>query len=105
MAFSSKLERDGAAAKITLIGELDAAAAPQFKADVEAAADGSVQQLVLLCEQLDYIASAGLRVLIFARQKMGTGVDIYVIGAQEQVLDTLEKTGFANSVIVQDTYA
>src|SRR5512135_2935202 len=98
MAFSTRYERDGTAAKIALIGELDAAAAPQFRQDIEAAAaEGGVQQLVLLVEELDYIASAGLRVLIFARQKMGAGVDIYVIGAQEQVLDTLEKTGFSNS--------
>lgn len=106
MAFSTKYERDGSTAKITLIGELDAAAAPQFKKDIEAAAaEGGIQQLVLLVQELDYIASAGLRVLIFARQQMGSGVDIFVVGAQEQVLDTLEKTGFSHSVILQDTYA
>ncbi len=106
MAFSSSYARNGSTVMITLIGDLDAPAASVFKQDIEtAAAEGAVSELVLLTAGLDYIASAGLRVLIFARQKMGSGVDIYVVGAQEQVLDTLEKTGFSNSVILQDSYA
>ncbi len=106
MAFSTKLEKTDGIARITLVGELDASSAPLFKDEVErAAADGNVEQLVLLVQDLTYIASAGLRVLIFARQKMGTNVDIYIIGAQEQVIDTLQKTGFDRSCILQDTYA
>ncbi len=42
--------------------------------------------------------------LIFAKQKMGADADIYVVGGQEQVIDTLEKTGFDQSVIIQDQY-
>ncbi len=106
MAFSAKLDKTDGIARITLAGELDASAAPLFKEEVERAAEGApVEQLVLLVQDLSYIASAGLRVLIFAKQKMGTSVDIYVIGAQEQVLDTLQKTGFDRSCILQDTYA
>ncbi len=105
MAFSSKLEQKSDAAVITLAGELDTPAAQVFKEDVERATVSHPKRLVLMMGDLDYIASAGLRVLIFARQKMGSGVDIYIIGAQDQVVDTLEKTGFSNSVIMQDTYA
>ncbi len=106
MAFDVMLEKTDGIARITLAGELDAASAPVFREAVERAAEGGpVEQLVLLVQDLSYIASAGLRVLIFAKQKMGTGVDIYVIGAQEQVIDTLQKTGFDRSCILQDTYA
>jgi anti-anti-sigma factor len=72
---------------------------------VEEAVADHPQRLVLMMHDLDYIASAGLRVLVFAKQKMGPGVDIYVIAASEQVLDTLHKTGFDRSCIVQDVYA
>ncbi len=104
MAFSASMTMDGGTAKIALMGELDASAAPAFRAEIEKAASEHAQRLVLLLENLEYIASAGLRVLIFAKQKMGAQVDVYVIGAQEQVMDTLRMAGFANSVIVQDSY-
>jgi anti-anti-sigma regulatory factor len=35
---------------------------------------------------------------------MGAGVDLYVIGAQQQVKDTLQMTGFDRSIIALDTY-
>ena len=105
MAFSSRLERSDGTALITLVGELDAASASLFKEEVERAATTQVDRLVLLMKDLTYIASAGLRVLIFAKQKMGARVEIYIIGAQEQVVDTLQKTGFDRSCTMQDTYA
>ena len=50
------------------------------------------------------MSSAGLRVLVFAKQKMSSSVDIYVVGAQEYVVNTLEKVGLHNSLIIQETY-
>jgi anti-anti-sigma factor len=104
MAFSATLETTNDIAQITLSGDLDASSAGLFKAEIEKAAGQPVKHLVLLMQDLEYIASAGLRVLIFAKQKMGAHADIYVVGAQEMVLDTLEKTGFDQSVIVTDAY-
>lgn len=91
--------------RITLGGELDAASAPQFKEAVEKAAAVKPKRLVLFMGQLSFLASAGLRVLIFAKQKMGPGVSIYVVGSQGPVLNTLEMSGFHQSVYVQTTYA
>ncbi len=104
MAFNATLEKTDAIAKITITGELDASGAPAFKQEVEKAAAEDVKKLVLMMKDLEYMASAGLRVLIFAKQKMGTGVDIYLISPQEMVMDTIEKTGFHHSVIVMDEY-
>ena len=42
--------------------------------------------------------------LIFAKQKMGSGVDILVVEPQEQIKETLEMTGLLYSVEVLDTY-
>lgn len=104
MAFNATLETNNGIAKITLSGELDASTAPIFKTEVERAAAEQVKRLVLLMQDLDYMSSAGLRVLIFTKQKMGVNTDVYVVGAQEMVLETLEKTGFDQSVIVLDEY-
>lgn len=102
MAFNATVEMTGAIAKLTLSGELDASTAPIFKSAVEKVLKNEVKRLVLLMQDLEYMASAGLRILIFAKQKMGANVDVYIVGAQDLVMNTLEKTGFLHSVIVSD---
>lgn len=104
MTFTATLEIIDDVAKITLAGELDAATAPFLKAEVEQAYEQKAKRLVLFAHDLEYMASAGLRVLLFSKQKLGAHVDIYVVGAQEFILETLEKTGFAQSVIIVDKY-
>ena len=105
MTFAAISEIDDDIAKITLSGELDASTAPVFKEEVESIAGQDISKLVLLTKDLEYMSSAGLRVLIFSKQKMGANVQIYVVSPQEMVLDTLEKTGFHHSVTIVDEYA
>jgi anti-anti-sigma factor len=104
MAFSASLNMKGDVGIITLTGELDAASAPQFREEIESAVSQGATKLALEMPELSYMASAGLRALVFAKQKMGAQSDIYVIGAQESVKETLELTGFASSVIELDRY-
>jgi anti-anti-sigma factor len=105
MAFNITMEMtDQGIAKITLVGELDASVDPDFRAQVDNAAAQRAKRLVLLMQDLEYMSSAGLRALVFARQKMGANVDIYIVGAQEMVLETIEMTGFHHSVMLLDEY-
>jgi anti-anti-sigma factor len=104
MAFTVNGLVSNGVATITLSGELDASGAPAFREQVEKVSAETPKRLVLMVQDLEYIASAGLRVLIFSKQKMGSDVDIYVVGAQDQVQDTLEKTGFSKSVISVERY-
>lgn len=104
MAFHLTSETVNGIAKLTLVGELDAASAGTFRETIEQAAASLPKRLVLIADGLTYMASAGLRALVFARQKMGAHVDIYLIGVQEPVRETLEMTGFHHSVILLDTY-
>ena len=104
MAFNATLEISGNIAKINLSGELDANSAGDFRTKVEEAAAANPQKLVLMMEDLTFMASAGLRVLIFAKQKMGSDVDVYVIAPQDPVRETMEMTGFHHSVIMLDEY-
>jgi anti-anti-sigma factor len=104
MPFISTVRIDRGVARIVLSGELDASSAPAFRTDIEKAAAAGVSRLALEMADLSYMASAGLRALVFAKQKMGASVDIYVIGAQASVTETLELTGFHNSVIALPVY-
>jgi len=106
MAFNSTLETiNYNIAKITLSGELDRNVADEFKGKVETLAQNKdLKTLVLDMTDLSYMASAGLRVLIFAKQQMGSAVTIFIVGAQEMVADTIEKTGFNHSVVMLSEY-
>lgn len=104
MAFDATLEMVNGIAKITLTGELDASVAPIFREKIESAAEQNAAKLVLMVEGLEYMSSAGLRTLVFAKQKMGQKVDIFIVGAQPQVVDPIKQTGFHHSVIMLDTY-
>jgi len=105
MGFNISVEEGQGEATLKLSGELDAAAAPQFKEAIEKVAQEKPARLVLLMDELEFMASAGLRVLIFARQKMGPGVSLYVVGSRGPVLNTLKMSGFHHSVYLQETYA
>lgn len=104
MSFESALAVSNGIATITLSGELDASRAGDFRVLVDQAAADKPRRLVLRMENLEYMSSAGLRALIFAKQKMGQGVDIYVVGANEGVDETLRMTGFHYSVVMMDAY-
>jgi anti-anti-sigma factor len=105
MALNISVAQSPDEAIIKLSGELDASTAPQFRDAVEKVAEAKPKRLVFLMGELEFMASAGLRVLIFAKQKMGGGVSLYVVGSHGPVLNTLTMSGFHHSVILQDTYS
>ncbi len=104
MALTAKLEIVNNVAKIALAGRLDASTANQFRELIEQAATQKVKAAALLLGDLEYMASAGLRILVFARQKMGVGVKIYVVAPQDLVRETIEISGFSQAVILLPTY-
>lgn len=104
MAFESTLEMKNDIALITLVGELDASVAQTFRESIEKAATNKARKLVLQLAGLEYMSSAGLRTLVFAKQKMGGAVTIYVVGAQPQVVEPIRQTGFHHSVTMMDSY-
>lgn len=104
MDFTISSEVVDKVAKITLAGELDSLSARVFQKEIEKVALQSPTELVLDMEHLAFMSSAGLRVLIFSKQKMGVGLTIYVVKPQEAIVDTLEKTGLQHSVNIVDQY-
>ncbi len=105
MAFAVRIESfepSTREARLSLSGELDAAAAGELKRAIEEVAAREPQTVVLRMKDLTFMASAGLRVLIFAKQKMGGGVVLKLVGCRDAVRETLEMSGFARSVVLED---
>jgi len=92
----------GSTARIELSGELDGTSAPKLRQAVDEVLGSKPEQLILQVENLTFMASAGLRILIFAKQKQ-PGVKIYLVKPQEAIIDTLRKTGFYDGVYVTET--
>ncbi|HWS36239.1 MAG TPA: anti-sigma factor antagonist [Actinoplanes sp.] len=103
MSFSTALTRSGNTVIITLTGELDASTAVAFRKDIDRAAEGDVETLVLDLTDLTYLSSAGLRGLVFARQKMSDGVNIVLVKASDEVERTIRMVGFHHSVVFADS--
>ena len=91
-------------AHIDLSGRLDATNAPALQEELKKLIGQPVRRLVFYAKDLEYMASAGLRVIIFAKQKIGADAQVYLIGAQEMVLEVIQMTGLDNFMVIQDSY-
>jgi anti-anti-sigma factor len=95
--------QDGVA-RLTLSGKLDTAVAPQLSEQLKTLVGKGITRVLFMAGTLDYISSAGLRAIVFAKQKIGAGVQVFVIGAKPEVIDIIKMTGFDSFVVLQDSY-
>ena len=85
---------------IELIGRLDAVTAPQLEKELNASLDG-VKNLTFDFAQLEYIASAGLRVLLVAQKRMNKQGAMSIKNVSEEVKEVLDMTGFINFLQIE----
>lgn len=76
-------------------GRLDTTSAPELENAVNAQGE-SLSYLVLDLKGVEYISSAGLRVLLTAQKKMNVQGSMELINVTEPVMDIFEMTGFAD---------
>jgi len=95
---------EGGVAKINLPDRLDASNALMFQEEMKKLVGQSVSTIVFNAQDLEYISSAGLRVIIFAKQKLGEDAKIYMTGAKDMVVNVLKMSGLDNFMILQDTF-
>ena len=91
---------DGAQLTIFLAGRLDTTTAPQLEAELKASLEG-VKNLVLDFEKLDYLSSAGLRVLLAAQKQMNKQGDMVVRHVNETIAEVFEVTGFCDILTIE----
>jgi anti-sigma B factor antagonist len=85
---------------ILLAGRLDTTTAPLLDQTIEENAQEG-RNLVLDMQGLEYISSAGLRVLLSAQKKMQKLGSMKVIHVCQEVMEVFEMTGFADILVIE----
>ena len=83
-----------------LEGRLDTVTAPELEQAINNEGD-ALKNLVLDFSGINYISSAGLRVLLGAQKKMNAQGSMELINVNEDVMDILEMTGFADILVIK----
>lgn len=92
--------REGAALTVALEGRLDTTTAPQLEAELKQSLDG-VTALTLDMQKLDYLSSAGLRVLLAAQKQMNKQGSMVIRHVNETIMEVFEVTGFIDILTVE----
>ncbi len=93
-------EKNGTALLIALEGRLDTMTAPNLEETLKEALEG-IEDLTFDFEKLDYISSAGLRVLLAAQKTMNRQGTMKVINANEIIMEIFEVTGFSDILTIE----
>ena len=84
---------------IEIVGRLDTTTAPALEKAINEDI-GDAKNLVLELKAVQYISSAGLRVLLGAQKKMQKIGSMKVANVCEAVMEVLEMTGFADILVI-----
>ncbi len=86
-------------AAFTLEGRLDTVTAPELEKELKGSLEG-VSELTLDFKQLEYISSAGLRVLLAAQKTMNKQGEMRLVNVNETIMEIFEVTGFSDILTI-----
>ena len=98
MTIDKKLE--GTKLEITLEGRLDTFTAPTLEGELQQSLDG-ITELVFDFGKLEYISSAGLRVLLAAQKIMNKQGSMIIKNVNDVINDVFEVTGFSDILTIE----
>ena len=93
------VDRTGGALTFALEGRLDTTTAPEFDETLKGSLEG-VTDLTLDLKKLDYLSSAGLRVLLSAQKMMNRQGTMTVKNVNETIMEVFEITGFSDILTI-----
>ena len=94
------MNRNGNELIVELEGRLDTVAAPELEEQIEPALEG-VEKLIIDLESLEYISSAGLRVMLTTMQTMEEQGEMIVRNVGTDVMEVFKLTGFAGILNIE----
>lgn len=83
---------------INLEGRLDTVTSPQLETELEF--DG-IQKLIFDFKKLDYISSAGLRIMLMAQKTMNKQGKMIIRNVNEAIMEIFEITGFCDILTIE----
>lgn len=98
MTIEKNLNQDSMVVKI--IGRLDTTTAPELESEMTVSLNG-VKNLVLDLAELEYISSAGLRVILKTQKTMNAQGDMKLVHVNESVMEVFDITGFSDILCIE----
>ena len=85
---------------VTITGRLDTTTAPQLEAELKQSLTG-IEKLVLDFAELEYLSSAGLRVLLATQKTMNKQGEMIIKNVNETINEIFEVTGFVDILTIE----
>ena len=95
-----EIQKNSAETILQIAGRLDTITAPTLDKTIHEEI-GDTRNLILDLKSLEYISSAGLRVLLGAQKKMQKLGSMKVVNVCEEVMEVFEMTGFADILLIE----
>ena len=86
---------------LKIIGELNTTTAPELEKVIKNDLNG-VKSLIIDCSNLDYMSSAGLRVLLVAHKIMSSQGSMVIKHINDTIKEIFDITGFLNILTIED---
>ena len=93
-------KEQGSELEISVLGRLDTTTAPQLEAELKRSIDG-VTRLDFDFSGLEYLSSAGLRVLLAAQKVMNKQGQMIIRNVNETIMEVFEITGFSEILTIE----
>ncbi len=93
-------QKENGKINVALEGRLDTTTSPQLDSELKSVLEGTTD-LVLDFEKLEYISSAGLRVILTAQKTMNKQGKMLIKNVNDTIMEVFEVTGFADILTIE----
>ncbi|MCQ2470618.1 MAG: STAS domain-containing protein [Clostridia bacterium] len=91
---------EGNTLTLAVEGRLDTTTAPSFESEITSSIDG-ITSLILDFKNLQYVSSAGLRVILSAQKTMNKQGEMKIVNVNEEIMSVFEITGFTDILTIE----
>ena len=93
-------KQEGTALTVALEGRLDTVTAPQLEGELRSSVNG-ITELIFDLSALDYVSSAGLRVLLSAQKVMNRQGEMKIRNVKPEIMEIFDVTGFVDILNIE----